>query len=556
MLTHLSIQNFTLVESLDLEICPGMTAITGETGAGKSIMLGALGQALGDRADGERVRTGAARADIHATFDLAKITKARRWLQEHDLEQEEDARECILRRVVTKEGRSRGYINGKPATLTQLRTLGEMLIDIHSQHEHQSLLKKDTHRRLLDEFGGSQDLAQAVKSAYNSWQQTLARFTELRDNAEELSARYQLLSYQVQELDQLGLEAGELEQLEAEQKTLANAESILRNSHQLAALCGTEEQSLQDALHKALHLLAEMPEKTEALKEAEQLLGNAQIQVEEAQREIERHIDSFSMDPARLQEVELRLSAIYDIARKHRLQPAELTEFHASLSQELAQLSGGDAQLDALEQQVAQREADYRNQAEELSAKRRTAATKLARAVNKQLANLAMSTARLDVNLSDCRDNPGRYGLEEVEFLISTNPGQPARALAKVASGGELSRVSLAIQVVTAKTSTTPTLVFDEVDVGIGGATADTVGQLLRQLGEKGQVICVTHLAQVASKGHQHLLVQKQASKKSAQSTLVPLAGEQKVEEIARMLGGAAITTQSRAHAEEMLAGA
>jgi len=556
VLTHLSIQNFTLVESLDLEICPGMTAITGETGAGKSIMLGALGQALGDRADGERVRTGAARADIHATFDLAKITKARRWLQEHDLEQEEDARECILRRVVTKEGRSRGYINGKPATLTQLRTLGEMLIDIHSQHEHQSLLKKDTHRRLLDEFGGSQDLAQAVKSAYNSWQQTLARFTELRDNAEELSARYQLLSYQVQELDQLGLEAGELEQLEAEQKTLANAESILRNSHQLAALCGTEEQSLQDALHKALHLLAEMPEKTEALKEAEQLLGNAQIQVEEAQREIERHIDSFSMDPARLQEVELRLSAIYDIARKHRLQPAELTEFHASLSQELAQLSGGDAQLDALEQQVAQREADYRNQAEELSAKRRTAATKLARAVNKQLANLAMSTARLDVNLSDCRDNPGRYGLEEVEFLISTNPGQPARALAKVASGGELSRVSLAIQVVTAKTSTTPTLVFDEVDVGIGGATADTVGQLLRQLGEKGQVICVTHLAQVASKGHQHLLVQKQASKKSAQSTLVPLAGEQKVEEIARMLGGAAITTQSRAHAEEMLAGA
>lgn len=556
MLTHLSIQNFTLVESLDLEICPGMTAITGETGAGKSIMLGALGQALGDRADGERVRTGAERADIHATFDLKKIAKARHWLREHDLGQDDNGRECILRRVVTKEGRSRGYINGKPATLTQLRTLGEMLIDIHSQHEHQSLLKKDTHRRLLDESAGLQELAQTVKRAFNDWQNTLARYTELRDNAEELSARYQLLSYQVQELDQLGLEPGELEQLEAEQKTLANAESILHNSHQLAGLCGTEDQSLQDALHKALHLLADMPEKTDALKEAEQLLSNAQIQVEEAHREIERHIDSFSMDPARLQQVELRLTAIYDIARKHRLQPVELADFHANLSEELAQLSGGDAQLDALEQQVAQLEADFRARAEELSALRQKAATKLARAVNKQLAKLAMSTAKLEVSLSDCRGNPGRYGLEEIEFLISTNPGQPARALAKVASGGELSRVSLAIQVVTAKTSTTPTLVFDEVDVGIGGATADTVGQLLRQLGKKGQVICVTHLAQVASKGHQHLLVQKQANKKSAQSTLVPLEGEQKVEEIARMLGGAEITTQSRAHAEEMLAGA
>lgn len=553
MLTHLSIQNFTLVDHLDLDLKPGMTVITGETGAGKSIVLDALGQTLGDRADGQRVRNGAQRADITASFDISKIKAANKWLKENDLHLDDTPAECLLRRVINTEGKSRSFINGQPVTLQQLRTFGEMLIDIHSQHEHQSLLLKDTHRRLLDEFAGQSELAQQVRQAYREWHSRLEHYTHLRDNAAEVSARFQLLNYQVQELEQLGLQANELEQLETEQRTLANAEDILRGSQQLAAICSDDEQGLSINMHRALHILRDMPEKTTALQEAEQLLISAQIQVEEAQREIDHHIDGFSLDPERLLEVEKRLTAIYDIARKHRINPEQLPELIAQLSGELEQLQGGDAKLDMLAQQVADAERQFRELAETLSAQRQKAGLKLAKQVNAQLQSLAMENARLLVSLIPLTEKPGLHGLEEVEFLISTNPGQPPRSLGKVASGGELSRISLAIQVITAQTSATPTLVFDEVDVGIGGATADVVGNLLRQLGEKGQVICVTHLAQVASKGHQHLQVSKTASKTSAESTLVALDGEAKVEEIARMLGGAKVTEQSLAHAREIL---
>ncbi|MGM8225943.1 DNA repair protein RecN [Cellvibrio sp. ARAG 10.3] len=553
MLTHLSIQNFTLVDHLDLDLKPGMTVITGETGSGKSIMLEALGQTLGDRADGQRVRQGAQRADISASFDTSKIRIANKWLKEHDLQQDETPNDCLLRRVISSDGKSKAYINGQPVTLQQLRTLGEMLIDIHSQHEHQSLLLKDTHRRLLDDFANQAELARQVRQAFREWQSRLEHYLHLRDNAAEVSARFQLLNYQVQELDQLGLKTGELDALEAEQRTLANAEDILRGSQQLAAICSDDEQGLSINLHRALHILRALPEKTAALQEAEQLLTSAQIQVQEAQHEIEHHIDGFALDPERLAFVEERLSAIYDIARKHRITPEQLPELIAQLSSELAELQGGDARLDVLEQQVNDAERQYRQLAETLSAQRQKAGLKLAKQVNAQLQKLGMENAHLLVSLIPFNDKPSLHGLEDVEFLISTNPGQPPRPLSKVASGGELSRISLAIQVITAQTSATPTLVFDEVDVGIGGATADVVGNLLRQLGEKGQVICVTHLAQVASKGHQHLQVSKTARKNSAESTLVELNGDAKVEEIARMLGGAKVTEQSLAHAREIL---
>ncbi len=554
MLTHLNIQNFTLVDHLDLDLKPGMTVITGETGAGKSIVLDALGQTLGDRADGERVRVGANRADICATFDTRKIPAAAEWLVSNDLQQADHPHECLLRRVVASDGKSKAYINGQSATLQQLRTLGEMLIDIHSQHEHQSLLVKDTHRRLIDEFAGQTDLAKQVRQAWREWQSRLEYFVHLRDNAAEVNARFQLLSYQVDELEQLGLQTGELTKLEAEQRSLANAEEILRGSQQLAAFCGDDEQGLSINLHRALHILRNLPEKSGALKNAEELLTSAQIQVEEAQHEIDHHIDSFALDPTRLQQVDERLSAIYDLARKHRIQSEELPDLIDKLSAELEQLQGGDAKLDQLAQQVAQAEKIYRQLAEQLSSKRAKAGTSLAKQVNEQLKSLAMENAKFSVSLIPLGDKPGANGLEEVEFLISTNPGQAPRPLGKIASGGELSRISLAIQVVTAQTSAIPTLVFDEVDVGIGGATGDVVGQLLRQLGERGQVICVTHLAQVASKGHQHLQVVKTASKKSAESTLVELGGDVRVEEIARMLGGLKITDQSLAHAREILA--
>lgn len=553
MLTHLNIQNFTLVDQLDLDIKPGMTVITGETGAGKSIMLDALALTLGDRAEADRVRVGASRADITATFDTSAIPSAQEWLMNMDLQQPDNPQECLLRRLINNEGKSKSYINGQPVTLQQLRILGEMLIDIHSQHEHQSLLLKDTHRRLLDDFANQSELAKQVRLAFREWQSRLEHYVHLRDNAAEVSARFQLLSYQVDELTQLDLQANEIDKLEAEQRSLANAEDILHGSQQLAAICSDDEQGLTITLHRALQIMRNLPEKSAALQAAEELLVSAQIQVDEAQHEIDRHIDSFNLDPERLAVVEDRLTAIYDIARKHRIQPEELPQLIERLSAELEQLEGGDAKLDQLAQQVASAEKAYRQLAEQLSAKRTKAGIALAKQVNEQLKNLAMENAKLTVSLIPQTDKPSANGLEEVEFLISTNPGQSPRPLAKVASGGELSRISLAIQVITAQTSATPTLVFDEVDVGIGGATGDVVGKLLRQLGEKGQVICVTHLAQVASKGHQHLQVVKTANKTSAQSTLVELGGDAKVEEIARMLGGIKVTEQSLAHAREIL---
>jgi DNA repair protein RecN (Recombination protein N) len=554
MLTHLNIQNFTLVEHLDLDIKPGMTVITGETGAGKSILLGALGLTLGDRAEADRVRQGAKRADISASFDTSRIPRAQEWLVANDLQQADSPQECLLRRLVNNEGKSKSYINGQPATLQQLRALGEILIDIHSQHEHQSLLLKDTHRRLLDEFAGQTELAKQVRLSFREWHSRLEHYTQLRDNAAELSARFQLLSYQVNELEQLNLAANELEQLEAEQRSLANAGEILHGSQALLSLCNDDEQGLNTLLNKALLLLRDLPEKSHSLQSAEELLTSAQIQVDEASREIDHHLDSFQLDPERLQEVELRLSALYDLARKHRIRPEALPDLIARLGQELNQLQGGDAQLDLLAAQAAAAEQSYRKLAAQLTSKRTKAASSLVKQVNSQLSALAMEAAKLSVNLQPITDKPSGNGLEEVEFLISTNPGQPPRPLAKVASGGELSRISLAIQVVTAQTSATPTLVFDEVDVGIGGATGDVVGELLRQLGEKGQVLCVTHLAQVASKGHQHLQVIKTTQQKTAQSSLVELQAEAKVEEIARMLGGLKITEQSMAHAREILA--
>ncbi|MGI1678950.1 MAG: DNA repair protein RecN [Cellvibrionaceae bacterium] len=550
MLTHLSINNYTLVDHLDLELDHGMTVITGETGAGKSILLDALSLALGDRADPDRVRNGEERADINASFDISKLKEPKNWLIEHDLILDN---ECILRRVITKEGRSRGYINGQPVTLAQLKTLGEMLIDIHAQHEHQSLLKKDTQRKLVDEYAGHEKLASEVKNAFLDWQSTLKRFNTLKDNAEESSARVQLLSYQVNELDQLGLQPGETLLLDAEQKQLANGEAILHNSYQLTALCGGEDQSILEGLNKALHIATELPQDIPAIKEATQLLSSAQIQIEEAQHEIERHIDSFNLDPERLQLVEERLSAAFDIARKHKIKPEELTDLYAQLAEELAALSGDDGDLDLLEDKVSQQKQAYLLLAEKLSSKRKAAGEKLAKNVNQQLKKLAMEHAQLKVDLQTL-EQPTANGIEEVQLLISTNPGQPMKPLGKIASGGELSRISLSIQVVTAQTSSTPTLVFDEVDVGIGGATADIVGQLLRKLGEKAQIICVTHLAQVAGKGHCHLRVNKQKKGNNVVTSLGQLSEEQKVEEIARMIGNDKVTQASLDHAKEMIA--
>ena len=551
MLVHLSVNNFTIASQLDIEFNRGMTVITGETGAGKSIMLDALGLALGDRAEPGIVRNGSDRADIHASFDISAITDATQWLQERELL---EGNECLLRRVITKEGRSRGYINGHPVTLQDLKTLGEMLIDIHSQHSHQSLLKKDQQRRLLDEFAGVGDIIIRLKTITKNHQIIQQQLSKLESNRTEQSARAQLLGYQVEELDSLALAEGELEALEEEQQQLAHGEHVLQGCQHALALCSEGELNVVAILNQALRSLADIPVKNNSLLEAEQLLNSALIQTEEANHELQHHVDNFELDPERLYSVENRLSSIYDIARKHHIKPAQLAELHSELQRELISINGSDEEIEQLQSQQQELRNQYVEQTKILSKKRKTAATKLQKHVEKQLEQLAMANCRFSIALTPHLDEKLHHqGNEDVAFLVSTNPGQLPQPLAKIASGGELSRISLAIQVITAKTSTTPTLVFDEVDVGIGGAVAEVVGNLLQELGASGQVLCVTHQAQVAAKGHQHLYVSKTASKNSVSTQLQQLDDNRKIEEIARMLGGIVITDQSLAHAREML---
>ena len=551
MLVHLSVHNYAIVEHLDLELQRGMSVITGETGAGKSIMLDALGLALGDRADSGVVRPGADKADILASFDLEDIAEARAWLAERDLDNDGP---CILRRVITSEGRSRGYINGAPCPLGDLKALGELLIDIHSQHEHQSLLKPDTHRRLLDEYAGSQELARQVQLAAQRWRQTRQELQRLSSSGDEQRARHQLLSYQLEELENLALGDNELEQLEQEHKALSNAEQLLGACRQVLDLCSESDAgNVLSALTASLNRLGGFSDQP-ALGEATNLLASAQIQVEEAIGELNRFIDHFDADPQRQHLLEERLDAIYGLARKHRVQPFELAELQQRLLQELEGLNADDEAVERLGEELAAYERHYRDKADELSALRQQAAGRLAEAVQAEMQTLGMPGGRFSIELqAGTSDEPQPQGLEQVEFLVSANPGQPLKSLAKVASGGELSRISLAIQVITAQTSRVPTLVFDEVDVGIGGPTAEVVGQLLRRLGERGQVLTVTHLPQVAAQGHQHLFVHKARGQDSTQTAVACLTQEGRVEEIARMLGGVDLTEESLAHARKMV---
>lgn len=551
MLVHISINNFTIAEHLDIEINTGLTVITGETGAGKSIMLDALGLALGDRADPSLIRNGTERADIHASFDISSIQCAQQWLQQRDLL---EGNECILRRVITREGRSRAYINGSPATLQDLKSLGDNLIDIHSQHAHHSLLKKDTQARLLDDFAGLHPQTIALNGIVKSHQQVQQHLLTLESNRNEQSARAQLLGYQIEELNNLELADGELEALELEQKQLANGELILQSTQHAIALCSEGELNVVNILHQALRSLDDIPSKHKALQDAQQLLSSALIQTEEATLELQHHLNGFELDPERLHWVENRLSTLYELARKHHIQASKLPELHHNLLQEFETLQGSNEDIEQLKLQQQNFLNDYQQLAAKISKKRKTAATKFKRLVESQLEELAMANCRFSIELTPRANNaPHLQGNEDIAFLVSTNPGHAPQPIAKIASGGELSRISLAIQVIGAKTSATPTLVFDEVDVGIGGAVAEVVGNLLKALGRDGQVLCVTHQAQVASKGDQHLRLNKTTSKTSVNTHLEELNENKKIAEIARMLGGIAITDQSLAHAKEML---
>ncbi len=550
MLTQLTVSNYAIAERVELQFNKGMTALTGETGAGKSIVLDALGLAMGGRADAGAVRHGAKRADITATFDVSGIPEAGDWLSQHELDDDND---CILRRVISKDGRSRAYINGQPCPLNHLKELGGLLMDIHSQHQHQSLLRKDTHRKLVDEFAGVEALAADTREAWKTWNQIRQRLTERRQNADEAEAKLQLLRYQVEELDRLALEDGEQEQLEQEQAQLSQADAVLHSSHQAALLCTEDETSAADLVRQALQQLEQLPVDLPALADTIQMLNEAQIQISEAGDNLRHFVEDYEADPARLAEVEERLSAIYQMARKHRITPEELPELHQRLSAELAELDGGEGSLEQLEAELESQRARFDDLAGKLSEARAKAAAELDQRVAAELAQLSMPNMQFITHLNRSNsEEPMPHGLEEIEFLVSANPGQPARPLAKVASGGELSRISLAIQVVVAQTSTTPTLVFDEVDVGIGGGTAEVVGRLLRTLGSNGQVLCVTHLPQVAAQCHQHLFVSKFTEQDATFSKIETLDNQGRISEVARMLGGVDMTEHTIAHAREM----
>ncbi len=551
MLLSITINNYTLVDTLEIEFSSGTTAITGETGAGKSLILDALSMALGDRADSSTIRQGKDRAQITASFDISTIPEAKIWLDNHDITADD---ECILRRIYTAEGRSRGYINGQPCTMQQLQQLGDLLVDLHSQHEHQSLLRRNTHRKLLDEFNASTELAVKVAEYFHDWQGAAKTLQDLAERSDELNARRELLEFQVKELQEFNLEPSYLQQLELEQQNLANAEQIIQDSQKLLAISDQGEAfNLRDGFNQSLSILSQLKHKPEALEEAEQLLQSGLIQVDEAVRCIEQHIDRFEANPQRLQHIEDELGLIFQLARKHRVDSHQLDEKLEELVLELKQLTAGDQNLEALKQQVDEFAAKYKKAATKLSLIRQQGAVKMSQGINQQLQQLSMQGAELLIQLTPLDDNNYKsYGLEDIELMISTNPGQAHKPLAKVASGGELSRVSLAIQVVAAANSSIPTLVFDEVDVGIGGSTADIVGKLLKRLGDRGQVISVTHQPQVAAHAHQHYVVSKVTADSSAESTIVNLNKTQRIEELARMLGGAKVTNQTLSHASEL----
>jgi len=549
MLRHLSIRNFVLVDALDLELDPGFAVLTGETGAGKSILLDALGLLLGDRFEARQLRPGAERAELAAAFDVADAPHARAWLAENALADENG--EVLVRRVLDAQGRSRAFVNGHPATLAQLAALGEMLVDLHGQHAHQSLEHADEQRALLDEFGGFVTLAREVAGLWRAWRAAVERRDAAAHAAEASAAEREYLASRQRELDALGIADGEWAELSAAQSRLGNAAALLEAATAGEELLADGDDALTVRLAQLVQRLSALARHDPGLAEILTLLEPAGIQLAEAARALRDYGRQLDLDPAELARVEARLATLHDVARKYRVRPDALPALRAETEARIAALAES-ADAATLARAAAQAEADYRALATELSKKRRFAANELSHRVTDAMQELAMAGGHFEVGLVPLRE-PASYGVEQVEFRVASHPVQAPGPLARVASGGELSRIALAIQVVTSEVGHVPTLVFDEVDAGIGGAVAVTVGRLLQALGTRRQVLCVTHLAQVASCADAHYRVSKTGDEALATSRVVELDRPGRQEEIARMLGGAAVTARTRAHAKEFI---
>jgi len=552
MLTYLQIRDFAIIDSIELELRAGLMVLTGETGAGKSILVDALQLIAGGRAGAEVVRHGAERAEISATFDLTKGPRElKRWLDEQSITTSE---ELSVRRVVSTDGRSRAYLNGQSVAIQQLREVGNILIDIHGQHEYQSLMRSSAQRELLDGYGKHEALVGQVGIAHRVWLGLLNRTVELEGKARDRDARLELLRYQVSELTALHLKEGEVASLGEERGRLANRGRLADAAGTaLQQLYEGDEGSAHAGVSRALQALRGLAEVDPKLASVLPLVEGAAIQIREAARELEHYRESLDLDTSRQDEVEKRLAAIEDLARKHRVPPSELHERAGQLTKELESVERAELDLAVLRKELVTALESYRVQAQQLSARRETAGRALSKDITARMQTLGMTGGRFQVDVTQSEaTEPAQHGIDSIEFRVTANPGQPLRSLAKVASGGELSRLSLAVQVSCAARETR-CMVFDEVDSGIGGAVAEIVGRELRALGERGQVLCVTHLPQVASQGHHHLRVTKLTDGKTTRTALTELSSPDRVEELARMLGGIEVTSKARDHAKEML---
>lgn len=556
MLESIVINNFTIIDRTHIEFNTGMTALTGETGAGKSILLDAIKLVLGDRADSDSVKSGTEKADISVSFDVSELTEAREWLIEQALD---DNNECLLRRVIQANGRSKAFVNGSPVPLNQMKTLGEMLVDIHGQHEHQSLQKSSVQRQLLDHTLPDQDVLQHTQTLFTRWKDLRQKLQNALDQSAEKQQRIDLLKLYAREFQELNLQENELEKLQDEYNRLSHAGQILQNTSTLVSdLYENDDFNIQATLANCVNEIEQLCEIDHSLSDTSEMLKNALIQVQEASTELRLYQDSIELDPARLDWLNQRLSQAQNLARKHQTELTELVAFAQQLDEELDDLQLTEQDLDKLEQHVIQSEQDYLEKARELSTQRVNCAELLSSQISEVMQTLGLEGGSFLIQV-DAEENPQNYtssGLDRIQFMVSANPGQPLKSLTKVASGGELSRISLAIQVILSESSQIPTLIFDEVDSGIGGGIAEIVGRKLRMIAQHRQVFCVTHLPQVASQAHQHYQVSKTKTDSSTSTDVRPLSDQQRLEEIARMLGGMTITEQTRAHAQEMIDGA
>ena len=548
MLRQLNLRDFVIVDELELSFESGFTVLTGETGAGKSILVDALALALGERGDAGIVRVGAARAEISAEFDVVGLPSIQGWLTEQELDDENN---CLMRRVIDSNGRSRCFINGRAVSAQQLREAGEFLVDIHGQHAHQSLLKAAVQRELLDGYGGVAELARDVAHRYRVWRQVSERLSALRRNSSVTAAEREQLLWQVEELAALKFDPEAWESLQAEHRRLAYAIQLGEGAGFALEAILEGETNASLLLHNATARLVAMVDYDDALRATAELVESASVQLQEAAHALRQYTDKLDADPARLGEVEQRIGQVLDTARKYRVKSENLPDLLASAQQRLEDIADS-ADFAAMEAEVAAAHADWLQGARKLSAARTVAASRLAEHVSGAMQQLALSGGRFTIVLTALAEESAN-GLEQVEFLVSPHQGAVPKALAKVASGGELSRISLALQTAVSQVAGVPTLIFDEVDVGIGGGVAEIVGRLLRDLATSRQILCITHLPQVAAVGEHHLQVSKVLRQDEAFSRIVALAFPDRIDEIARMLGGVTITDTTRQHAREML---